>query len=342
MSLIKRGKYYWLDIRIKRKRIRRSLHTAHKTIALARYGEKKEELESELGGKKIRFSDFCDKYLEWAWSSKPLSAKREQQRLRKIQEFFQGMEIVYLDDITPYHIEQLKAKLLENGLTQYEPKKGGVSKTTVNLYLQTLRGLFYKAIDWEVYHEPNPVKKVRFFKREGGITPLSAEDLTKVLESVRKISEKPRSRLQALFYDLVIFGLNTGMRRAEVLNLTFKSVKEDTATVKGKGGKVRSIPLNKTAMEIIQKQPRKSGYVFDLENKHLPTLFTKTTDRIKRETGVNFHYHLLRHNFASSLLEKGVDILTIAELLGHSKFTMSLIYSHTDDKRKKRAVRLLE
>jgi len=66
MGISKHGKIYWLDIRIKRKRIRRSLHTTNKFEALDRFKEKKDELIGERLGRKTRFSAFCEKYLDWA------------------------------------------------------------------------------------------------------------------------------------------------------------------------------------------------------------------------------------------------------------------------------------
>lgn len=333
MSLIRKpNKIYWLDIRIKGKRYRRSLHTTQKTLALARYGEKREELMAEFGKGRIRFVDFKKQYLEWAWSAKSKSALREEQRLAKVSTFFSTLEIRFLDDITPYHIEQLKAEL----------RKRKLSPKTINMYLQNLRCMFYRAIDWEVYDKLNPLKKVRFFKCENSIQALSKEELERVLQEARRISENPRSKLQALFYDLAVFALNTGMRRSEVLNLTWKDVKSDSAEITGKGDKKRVCPLNSTAMGIIQKQPQRSAYVFDLENRDVPTLFTKTTERIKRETGIDFHFHLLRHSFTTTLVEKGVDFITIGSILGHSKMTMSILYSHTSEEKKKKAVSLLE
>lgn len=100
--LYKRGKFYWLDISIKGKRIRRSLHTSNKLEALSRYAEKKEELIEEFGKGKVRFDDFCKTYLDWAWSSKPASALHEEQRLEKIKDFFQSIDCdvsaQFLDD----------------------------------------------------------------------------------------------------------------------------------------------------------------------------------------------------------------------------------------------------
>jgi hypothetical protein len=164
MTLSKLGKYYWLDIRIKGKRIRRSLNTDNKLEALGRYKEKKDELLAEFDKSKTKFSDFCKKYLDWAWSSKPASTLREEQRLEKIKDFFRSIEIEYIDEITPYHIEQLKAYLRKE--IPITKQKKGVSKATTNRYLQILRGMFYKAIDWEIYKGPNPVKKVKFFREE--------------------------------------------------------------------------------------------------------------------------------------------------------------------------------
>ncbi len=331
MGLVKREKYYWLDIRIKSKRIRRSLKTENRNEALARYAPLREKLLEKHLGEKVKFSDFCNQYLEWAWSSHPKIALKEQQRLKRIQDFFDNLEIVYLDDITPYHIEKLKADLQARGL----------KKSTINGWLQTLRGMFYRAIDWELYTKPNPLKKVRFFRVQRAVQGLSKEDMARVLEAAKAISESPLSQLQKIYYDLVVFGLNTGMRRSEVLNLTWRSVKDDSVEIIGKGEKKRTVPLNRTAKEIILKQPRREKFVFDVENRNNASLLHNTTRRLEKIAGVKFHYHLLRHSFCTSLVERGVDFVTIGAILGHSAMSMSLIYAHTDEERMRKAVNLL-
>jgi len=332
MGISKHGKVWWLDIRIKGKRIRRSLETENRNVALSRYAPLREKLLEKHLGEKIKFLDFCNQYLDWAWSSKPKIALKEKQRLKRIQDFFAKLDIVYLDDISPYHIEKLKADLQAKGL----------KKSTINGWLQILRGLFYRAIDWEIYSKPNPLKKVRFFKAQSVIQGLSKEDLVRVLEAAKIISESPLSQLQKIFYDLVVFGLNTGMRRSEVLNLTWKSVKDDSVEITGKGEKKRIVPLNSAAKEIILKQPRREEFVFDVENRNNASLLHNTTRRLEKIAGVKFHYHLLRHCFTSSLVEKGVDFVTIGAILGHSSIPMSLIYAHTDEERMRKAVEVLE
>ena len=240
MSISKHGKIYWLDIRIKGKRIRRSLETENRNIALSRYAPLREKLLEKHLGEKVRFSDFCNQYLDWAWSSKPKIALKEKQRLKRIQDFFQaiwGTSPICLEDITPYHIEQLKADLQAKGL----------KKSTINGWLQILRGMFYRAIDWEVYTKPNPLKKVRFFKPQRAVQGLSKEEIAKVLEAAKAISETPLSPIQVCFYDIVILALNTGLRRSELLNLKWKDIKNDSLQIKGKGDKFRDVPLNSTA-----------------------------------------------------------------------------------------------
>jgi integrase len=140
---------------------------------------------------------------------------------------------------------------------------------------------------------------------------------------------------------MVVLALNTGMRKSEVLNLRWADVLGDELTIKGKREKTRAIPLNVEARKAIERQPRRDQYAFWLANRNQLANLRRTVDLIRKRTGVDFHFHLLRHRFSTSLLEKGVDIVTVSELLGHSKAMTSLIYSHTDSKRKRKAVDLL-
>lgn len=332
MSISKHGRIFWLDIRIKGKRIRRSLKTENRNEALARYAPLREKLLEKHLGEKVRFSDFCTKYLDWAYSNKPKIALKEQQRLKRIQDFFTKLGIVYLDDITPYHIEQLKADLQAKGL----------KKSTINGWLQILRGMFYRAIDWEVYTKPNPLKKVRFFKPQRAVQGLSKEEIARVLEAAKAISKTPLSPIQVCFYDIVVLALNTGLRRSELLNLKWKDMKDDGLKIKGKGDKFRDVPLNKIARETIMKQQRRGEFVFLVPNRNNATVLHNTTRKVSRMAGVDFHLHLCRHSFCTSLVERGVDFVTIGAILGHSSIPMSLIYAHTDEERKKKAVSLLE
>ena len=333
MGLIKHGKVYWLDVRIGGKRIRRSLKTPYKNVALPRYGEVLESLQVKFGIESIKFSEFCQDYLEWSWNTKPASAYGEERKLKKMCDYFcLESKIVTLDDITPYHIEQLKGKLRNDGL----------SKSTINLYLRLLKTLFNRAIDWEKYSKPNPLKKVAFFRVQRHVEALSGRDVEKILKAAREVSADPKSKLQKLIYDLILFALNTGMRKAEVCSLTTKSVKDDTVVIRGKGDKTRVIPLNSTARAIIARQPRRGEYVFDIPGRNSNNLFFHVSQKIGRMAGIKWHFHQLRHFFVTRLLEKGVDFATISKLAGHSQLRTTFLYSHTNGEKMRKAVESLE
>jgi integrase len=326
--IAKRGHSYWLDFRIGKKRYRRSLGTDQHGLALDRAREIKSKLLQANARSDITFADFKAKYLEWAWQNKPASADREEQRLGKIAAFFGGIGIQYLADITPWHIEQLKAHL----------KDLGRSPATANRYLQLLRGMFYRAIDWELYGGTNPVKKVRFFRESPERRLLSADELQKIINCAKEISAAPASPLQRVFHDMIILALHTGLRKSEILRLSRHDLTPDGLRVIGKGNRVRTVPLNKTAQTVIGRQPRRSEFIFYVPNRDKGGLMRRTTALISKRTGIPFHLHLLRHRFTSTLLEHGIDLVTVSELLGHSKTMTSLIYSHTDPARKQHAV----
>jgi integrase len=273
--ITKHGHFNWLDVRIRGKRIRRSLKTVEHALAIERARDIKNELLEASARKDVKLRDFAKQYLDWAWSHKPASTDREQQRLDKILPFFENLGIQYSADITPYHLEQLRAWLREHTEPDKDGKEKNVrkSKTTINRDMQLLRGLFYKAINSEVYQGQNPLKKVRFFKETPHLKPLTDSQTERILEASLKISKKPRSSVQKVFHDLVIFVLNTGMRKSEILNLEWKDIRENEATVKGKGERVGTIPSKQPAQEILIRQQRRSSYVFDIPNRRQRDLF---------------------------------------------------------------------
>jgi site-specific recombinase XerD len=94
--------------------------------------------------------------------------------------------------------------------------------------------------------------------------------------------------------------------------------------------------------EVIGRQQKRDAYIFDVPNRDQHDLMRRTVATISKNTGIDWHFHMLRHTFATRLIEKGVDFVTLAEILGHSKYTISLIYGHTTTDRMRSAVEVLE
>jgi len=341
--LRRRGKQYYLDTYIDGKRYRESLKTTRYYEAFDRLNDRRRELLAQARKTDIAFADFSKQYLDWARTTKPSTVVNEAVRIRRFRKFLDSQKIVYLSEISNLTIENFRSYLRDHSrfrVPRLPADDRKLAKSTINIYLQLLRTMFYRAIDWGLHPGPNPLKNIKFYKTHESVKALTASEIEKILEICRKIALAPQSRLQEKFVDMVVLALNTGMRKAEVLNLRWDKLADDEIMVRGKGGKDRMIPLNETARTIIQKQPRMTEFIFDLppKNRRNQGIFRRTTEIIRAETGIGFHFHRLRHCFATRLLESGVDIVTISEILGHSKTYTSLIYSHTDNARKHRAV----
>jgi len=139
------------------------------------------------------------------------------------------------------------------------------------------------------------------------------------------------------------------MRRGEILSLTWDNIDLKNGFILldlTKNGERREIPINQTVREALDGVVRRLDipYVFynpDTEKKY---------DNVKRSfksacrrAGIkDFHFHDLRHTFASQLIMSGIDITTVKELLGHKTLTMTLRYAHLAPSHKVKAVEVLE
>ena len=171
-------------------------------------------------------------------------------------------------------------------------------------------------------------------------------EILKLLESVN--TTKPLGRRDKAILELFY---SSGLRLSELCGLRFEMIdfEEGFLRVTGKGNKTRIVRIGKQALEAIRNY---------LSNER-PTLVTRKTsshlfisvrgtplspDRIRqivknraREAGIeqNIYPHLLRHSFATHLLEGGADLRIIQELLGHADISTTQIYTHVDRQRLK-------
>lgn len=345
MGLIKRGANYWLDIRVRGKRVRRSLGTGEYYLALDRARDITAELrQPRPAGTDI--AEFFDKYRAWALETKPASYRNEDRQLAWIAANLAAQGLVTLEEVTPYHIEQMRAAVRSHDRRTKadSPQKGkGASRATANRYCAVLRAVFTKAIDWGVFKGTNPVSKVKFYREGAKVRPLSEAEVGKVIEAAREISaDKHTSPMGRAFYDLCRLVLNTGLRRSEALNLRWSDIIDDELRIKGKGGKVRFIPLNDEARAVLESRPRLTAFVFNIPNRNAAGVLRRVTETVRRKTGVDFHLHLLRHAFASRLMAAGTDIVTVGDLLGHSASMTTMLYAHSSKTLKKAAIFALQ
>jgi Site-specific recombinase XerD len=218
----------------------------------------------------------------------------------------------------------------------------GRKPATVNRYLATVKHMFTKAADWEMIPEET-FKRVRRVK-------LSPENNRRL----RYLSIEEASRLvnvaESHLKPILITALNTGMRRGEILGLRWDQVDLKHGFIlldKTKSGKRREIPINQTLLEtfrmMIAVRRLDIPFVFFDSRSSKPFLSVKRAfgTACRRANLFDFHFHDLRHTFASQLVMNGVDITTISKLLGHTSLTMTLRYSHLSPNHLRSAVNVL-
>ena len=145
----------------------------------------------------------------------------------------------------------------------------------------------------------------------------------------------------------MLLSMNTGLRRGELLALRWESVdfKQQILTVEGgmaKSRQTRHVFLNEESTRVLiwwRDQAEGGNRVSEIK-----TGFKKAwAPLLKRAQITKFRWHDLRHHFASRLVQKGVPLNTVRDLLGHSSVAMSLRYAHlAPDQRREAVARLNE
>jgi len=220
-----------------------------------------------------------------------------------------------------------------------ERLKDGVKKSTTNRELALLKKMFNVAIDWS-YCSENPVRKVKLFSEKDNLKE-------------RVLSEKEETGLLEESADhlkpIILTALNTGMRRNEILTLKWNQIDLNLRFIqvlKTKSDKNRIIPINDVLLKILNALREKGGncpYVFpnSKTGKPLRTVRRSFENACRRAGIENMRFHDLRHSFGSRLIRKGVDIVTVQNLLGHHSVTITQRYTHSNLDQKREAVELL-
>lgn len=214
-----------------------------------------------------------------------------------------------------------------------------VSKRTVDVVMARLKRLFSLCVEWGLL-ERSPAERVKLFR----------EDVMRV----RYLSEEEEDLLLGAasphLCRIITVALNTGMRKGELMGLRWQDVdlKNGVAYIpatRAKGKRDRRIHLNAPAVAALEELARpidSTELVFNSltggPHGNLERLWRRALAASDLQ---DFHFHDLRHTFASRLVMAGVDLNTVRELLGHTNLIMTLRYAHLAPSRLKEAVRIL-
>ncbi|SEN88972.1 integrase/recombinase XerC [bacterium A37T11] len=260
----------------------------------------------------------------------------------------------YVTDLQRYH-----TYLANHGLTDADADhrdvrsyfadliEAGQSPSSVNRHISALR-TYYKFLNREELIHNNPMPKVRVLKTPKKLpVVINEEKLISLLDS-RELFPEGFEGLRDLLVLEFLFG--TGARRAELVSIEEKDVDlyNKTVRVLGKRNKERLIPLNRSLLLLLKEY---------LEEKKAQPFENKTSFLIVTNSGKQAYPdlvylivkkylslitsqqkkspHVLRHTFATSMLNHGAELNDIKELLGHAGLAATQIYTHNTVERLK-------
>jgi integrase len=291
----------------------------------------------------------ADTYTTWVQASRPRTAA---DTLEKLHRHFRTWYPEPLTAITVERVEAWKVRRLNEGR----------NPVTVVRDLYTLSSVLRRAVKAGELTE-NPVRRVDKPRvdRRGKVRFLDQAEETRLRQALRARDEEMRNRRtlannsrqarnelllpQMHFGDhltpAVLLSMNTGLRRGEALKLRWGSVDLDRRliTVEGRNSKsrqTRHVPLNDEAVRALRDWREQAGAgarVF-----HVVGFQTAWETVLKRARISKFRWHDLRHHFASRLVQQGVPLNTVRDLLGHGSVGMSLRYAHLAPDQRRAAV----
>jgi integrase/recombinase XerC len=213
-----------------------------------------------------------------------------------------------------------------------------VSNRTINRKVSSLKS-FYRFLQKIKTIENNPLAKHKALKVLKQVqVPFSEKEIFSVLQKLdEKIDfESVRDKLIVeLFY-------STGIRRSELIHIKLSDIDFANETVKvvGKRNKERFIPLLKTVLQTLRKYieyrdeintnqsylflTKKGKIIYDtLVYRVINNYFSTVSSKVKKSP------HIIRHSFATHLLNEGADLNSVKELLGHSSLASTQVYTHS-------------
>jgi integrase len=263
------------------------------------------------------------------------------------------------EDVVRLHVWRLKQtfseKVMETlaatDVTSYiQKRKGeGVSNATVNRELEVLSAAINFAVrdlDWTL---PNPVVGRMLKEPEGRLRWLTRP------ESMALVHAAEAERMAPHLAPLIQLALHTGMRRGELLGLEWVRVDLQAAIIylegrHTKAGKRRTVPINAVARHALLNRARfraehcpDAPWVFcDVKGVRIASVQRSFGTACERAGITDFRFHDLRHTCAAWLVQAGVPLTEVRDVLGHSTIKMTERYAHLAPENVRAALALVE
>ncbi len=242
-------------------------------------------------------------------------------------------EVLLIDDVE---------LITENDITKFmlSLKKKKYTASSISRYLSSIKS-FHKFLFKDGLTRKNVASQITSPKLDKKLpTVLTVEEVTRLLDSIK--GDKPLDLRNEAMFELIYA---CGFRVSELVGLKINNLHLTSKMIQvlGKGAKERLVPVNDYAIKILRKyllearplllkNGKDSGFVFlnNLGDGISRVGFFKLLKDLVKKAGItkDVSPHTLRHSYATHLLENGVDLRYIQELLGHEDISTTQIYTH--------------
>jgi len=272
--------------------------------------------------KRVRFEEYATEYLELKQLQGLKAFSRVELSLKYLTPFFGRL---YLDNIQSNDILRYITK--RRNTIRERPPHDHIAPATINRELACLRNLFREAMKAGIINQ-NPMFGIKLLKEDNVRNRCLSNN-----EEALMLKQSPPH-----MYGIILCALNTGMRKMEILTLTWDQVdlKNRFIFLRGsdtKTGYSRKIPITPTLHKYLSSLPRPVNvkYVFLYKGKPIRE-FTTSWNNIRKKTGIkDFKFHDLRHTFVTRMRKAGVHDHIIMSITGHKSRDMFKRYDTVDD-----------
>lgn len=274
--------------------------------------------------------DYLKPYLDYLSFERNLSPLTREHYARDIRQLLGLSGETALNSLQNTHIRRFIASLHGKGL-------GGKS---IARMLSSWRGFFDYLVQRHAFSH-NPVIGLH--------APKSAKTLPQALsieQAVKLVDIEDDGVLSIRDHAILELFYSSGLRLSELVNLNIDQLdfSEGTVTVTGKGNKTRIVPLGSHAIEALQKwfkyrvsllinNPAEKAVFIGLQGKRISARniqYRLKEWSIKQGINSSVHPHMLRHSFASHVLQSSGDLRAVQEMLGHANISTTQVYTHLD------------
>ncbi len=229
-----------------------------------------------------------------------------------------------------------------------ELRADGLAPATISRRISAARSFFAHQVMLGVRTD-NPAAELEAPRRRPKLPrTLSPREAERLIEAAAGTT--PRALRDAALIEL-LYG--AGLRVSEAMGLERAGIDLDERLVRctGKGGKERVVPIGRSAADALRRYVSRGRPYLD--RRHRPELFLNAQGgpltragaflilrRLAEKAGLEpgrVHPHLLRHSFATHLLEGGADLRSVQEMLGHADLATTEVYTHVTDRRRREA-----